>query len=472
VFTGEYTHHLTTFNIDTTAPTYFLNRIYEGTPPIDNQTLLRPITVDELQTAINNSPSNKSPGIDGVSNDFCRYAWNSIQHDLLEVLNTMFIQRRAAPQQTSGIIVHIPKTNTPTVTSDYRSLKLITTDVKLLARIVANRIKLQLQDQLHEGQHCDIHARSIVDAVAKIRNTITIAELTNEPMYIVSLDFKTAFDRVSHQYLIRIMEKQGFSEAFTTCLRTLFLETKSAVNINGYITRYIPISHSIRQGCPLSSILYAIYLDPLLHPIHQALIRNDTPSRKRRTTIIANADDVTIVLRNQREATIVQNILTQFERASGAEINRLKSAIIKIGRNTEDIDIMNISIKPTVKILDIDFQASTRGKTENTWTKISNTMQQQSREVYRRDLTLQQRIQYVNTYLLAKIWYVAQFYTPPATIIRQLNTTISYFIWKGSVFRVPLSTLQKAKHEGGLDLINPLSKCRTMCLLRFMELYY
>ena len=472
VFTEEYTQRLTTSNIDTTAINYFTNQIQQSTPPIDNKMLLQSINVEELHNAVINSPTNKSPGIDGVSTDFYRYTWDFIQQDLLEVLNTMYTQGRVAPQQTAGIIVHIPKTTTPTTTSDYRSLTLINTDIKLLARILAKRIKLQLQDQLHEGQHCGIHARSIVDAVAKIRNIITIAELTNEPTYILSLDFKNAFDRVSHQYLIRIMEKQGFSDIFITRLRTLFLETKSAININGHITRYIPISHSIRQGCPLSSILYAIYLDPLLHAIHQALLRNDTTSRKHSTKIVAYADDLTIVLHNQQEATIVQTVLTQFERASGAEINKLKSAIIKIGRNTEDIDMMNISIKPTVKILGINFQATTRGTTENTWTKIINTIKQQSRDVYRRDLTLQQRIQYVNTYLLAKIWYVAQFYTPPVTIIRQLNTTISYFIWKGSIFRVPISTLQKTKHEGGLDLINPMSKCRAMCLLRFMELYY
>ena len=97
------------------------------------------------------------------------------------------------------------------------------------------------------------------------------------------------------------------------------------------------------------------------------------------------------------------------------------------------------------------------------------TLQQQTREVYHRHLTLQQRVQSVNIYLLAKIWYVAQFLSPPQDVIKRINTTIMYFIWKGKIFKVPLSTLQRPKCKGRMDLINPMAKCRAMCLYRMME---
>jgi hypothetical protein len=69
----------------------------------------------------------------------------------------------------------------------------------------------------------------------------------------------------------------------------------------------------------------------------------------------------------------------------------------------------------------------------------------QARETYTRDLDLAQRIQYVHTYLLAKIWYTAHVLQAHSVQIRQIETAGACFICQGDIFRVPLSTLQKKK---------------------------
>ena len=79
----------------------------------------------------------------------------------------------------------------------------------------------------------------------------------------------------------------------------------------------------------------------------------------------------------------------------------------------------------------------------------------QARDAYARELSLDRRIQYVHDFLLAKVWNVAQIFPPPDECIRMLNTSISWFLWKEAIFRVPLSTLQRRKDEGGWDLIHP-----------------
>jgi len=50
---------------------------------------------------------------------------------------------------------------------------------------------------------------------------------------------------------------------------------------------------------------------------------------------------------------------------------------------------------------------------------------------------------------------------PPSDSIRQINAAISYFIWKGAIFKVPLSTLQKPEDNGGKALTNVTAKCMT-----------
>jgi len=83
-------------------------------------------------------------------------------------------------------------------------------------------------------------------------------------------------------------------------------------------------------------------------------------------------------------------------------------------------------------------------------------------DVYGRDLCLTQRIQYVHTYLLAKIWHIPQVFPVSKKHVRKITTAISWYIWKGAILRVPLSTLQRQTESRGLGLIDIAAKCRTL----------
>ena len=53
--------------------------------------------------------------------------------------------------------------------------------------------------------------------------------------------------------------------------------------------------------------------------------------------------------------------------------------------------------------------------------------------------------------------------------VRQMNTAIQWFIWKGAIFKVPLSTLQLPKEAGGRALIYIMAKCMTLFILRMKK---
>ena len=100
------------------------------------------------------------------------------------------------------------------------------------------------------------------------------------------------------------------------------------------------------------------------------------------------------------------------------------------------------------------------------WSIVSSLVRSAARETYYRDMNLAMRIKFVHVFLLVLIWYVAQVFPPPADHIRQINTSIALFIWRGDIFRVPLSTLQRGRSGGGWDLIHVWSKCRALFLNR------
>ena len=108
-------------------------------------------------------------------------------------------------------------------------------DFKLLSRIIANRLRPLLNDLLHPSQHCRVHHNNILGAIAAIRETIADAEISNTPTYILSLDFKEAFDNIAHSYLFAMLDNYGSSQRFQRRIQRMYEYATSSVQVNGYI---------------------------------------------------------------------------------------------------------------------------------------------------------------------------------------------------------------------------------------------
>jgi hypothetical protein len=310
---------------------------------------------------------------------------------------------------------------------------------------------------------------TVFDAIATIRDAVAYAEVTKSPLCVLSIDFQGAFDNLSHEYLFEVLSKYGFSESFRKRIWNIYNNSTSSVQINGHRSCPIPIKSSIRQGCPLSMILYAMCLNPLLCTLENSLQGLRLGRHRARTTAVAYADDVTILVTTPTDIPKLQEAINCFEAASGAKVNIQKSRAIAFGTWDKAIAIMNIPYHDTATILGFQIKTSVRESALPTWTKTTAKIRAQAQDAYCRMLTLDRRIQFVHEYLMAHAWYVAQIYPPPDVCVRQLNTTISWFVWKGDIFRVPMSTLYRPKEDGGWDLTNLSVKSHALLLYRMRQ---
>jgi hypothetical protein len=136
---------------------------------------------------------------------------------------------------------------------------------------MATRLHLVLLDQLHRTQYCGVPGNTILDAVMQVRNAIAYSESTATPLCVLTLDFQQAFDRISHQFLFNILQAYGITPWFCERIRTIYTNVTAAIQINGTITRSFPINSGMRQGCPLSMVLYGLCLHPLLCTLERKL---------------------------------------------------------------------------------------------------------------------------------------------------------------------------------------------------------
>ena len=92
-----------------------------------------------------------------------------------------------------------------------------------------------------------------------------------------------------------------------------------------------------------------------------------------------------------------------------------------------------------------------------------------AKAAYYLEVCLDKRISCVHAYILATASYIAQILPLPTNCVRQINMAITWYIWRGEIFRVPLSTLQLPKEKGGWGLINIAAKCKTLYVYRLRD---
>jgi hypothetical protein len=131
----------------------------------------------------------------------------------------MYGESQITDQQKFGITVCLPKSQNVQSMDEYRPLTILNTDLKLLTRIIVNRLKPWMPNLLTNSQHCGIAGSSIFDTLATFRDVVAYAEETRTPMCVLSLDFQGAFDNISHEYLYEVIHRHGFSDKFRDACR-------------------------------------------------------------------------------------------------------------------------------------------------------------------------------------------------------------------------------------------------------------
>lgn len=429
------------------------NKLVDG----DNDILNAEITEEELKKVIFSTAKNKSPGIDGIPYEFYQTFWYLIKDEFLEIIKEMF-ERGPEKSQQVGTIVLIPKTKAPSEVSNFRPITLLCADYKILAKIMANRLQLVIDKIVSDNQVLIAGKGNITDLLCLIRDLIIYSKSEKLDSHaLINLDFKSAFDLVSHKYLFKILDLFGFKGIFSTCLRNIYLSAKTQVLINGFISKKIEIKRSVRQGCPLSMLLFALALEPLISNLQIRLA--GISIGQHRLQVFNYADDVNIIVSTQDDVVTTRNVLFQYEKGSGAQLNTKKSNYLRLGVTKPDkLEIEYATENPDGKVLGMYIGPNLQKITMNNWDRIIANINAAFHQYRFRDISLIEKVWFINSYILSKVWYMSMVIPPRKKDIAHINKMIGFFLWTGNIFRIRRSVLYQNTEKGGVKLINPQLK--------------
>ena len=292
------------------------------------------ITMSELTEALNGMSKNKTPGNDSLTVSFYVKFWADLGPVLLEVVNEIFEKSELSRTMKGGVISLIYKQKgDKSFLKNWRPISLLNVDYKIISRCLANRLKKVIASIINECQTCCVPGRDIGDTICSLRDAMWYVEHDQIETYFLKLDQEKAFDRVSHEYINAVLNKFGFGDYFSRWIKILYKDIRSAVKVNGHITKYFSVNKSVRQGCPISALLYVLSVEPL-----GAMIRANNnvrglsiPYSERTCTVFQHADDTTVVLTDKECIKDVIEITQIFGKASNAKLNLDKCEILPVG---------------------------------------------------------------------------------------------------------------------------------------------
>ena len=199
----------------------------------------------------------------------------NIQDMLLKYINICLKNSMVSGNICFDLITPLFKDGLLDDPNNYRGLCISSALLKLMCSLINNRLQrfaeknnLVSKNQIGFKKQCRT-SDHLLTLKAIVKKYVTLGK---RKIFSCFVDFKKAFDSVWHQGLFYKLENLGIKGNLLDLIKDIYRKTKCAVKVDGKITDFFDFTKGVRQGCPLSPLLFNIYVNDIFD-----LIDNNTP---------------------------------------------------------------------------------------------------------------------------------------------------------------------------------------------------
>jgi hypothetical protein len=194
------------------------------------------------------------------------------------------------------------------------------------------------------SQTAFMQGRNILDGVVTLHEVVHELHSKKLNGVILKLDFEKAYDKVKWSFLQQTLRMKGFSNEWRCLINSFMSGGSVAIKVNDDVGNYFQTLKGLRQGDPLSPMLFNIVADTLAIKIERAkndgLIEGVIPHLvDGGLSILQYADDTILFMEHDLEkAQNLKLILLAFEQLSGLKINFHKSELFSFGEAQDEVN--------------------------------------------------------------------------------------------------------------------------------------
>lgn len=320
-------------------------------PPSEEQNLIdlyRPVLKDDIKWAFKVTKKDTASGLDGIS----LKSMKQIPSKTLELIfNAMLFLKFVPEILLKARTTLIPKKQTELDNVDnWRPITVSSLLLRMLNKIIAKRLGEININQMQRG---------FTNIDGCFANTLTLQTVIKHrrekgrPYVLISLDVQKAFDTVSHGSIKRALRRLNVDDNTIKYIMANYNEASISISCNGQIAGDISIKRGVKQGDPMSPLLFNAVLDELIERLDklQGIKIGDS-----RISCMAYADDLILMSTNKEEADEALKICCNFFKEKGMNLNAAKCRSIvaktvpakkKLYVRTEsDFEIYGTNISP------------------------------------------------------------------------------------------------------------------------------
>jgi hypothetical protein len=255
----------------------------------ENDESCKPFSKNEIKEALFLMEKNKAIGPDKIPIEFYQSCWEIVKDDILQLFVDFHNDKLNISRINYGIITLLSKITEATKIQQYRPIYLLNFLYKLITKTLTLRIEKVADRLIHNNQTALMKGRNIINGIMVLHET----KRKNQIGIILKLDFEKAYDKVNWNFLFESLATRGFCPKWCRWIEQVVSGGTVSVKMNDLIGPYIKSHKGVRQGDPLSPILFNFVADGLFRMVSKTqennlicgLIDHITDKRGSNTTV-------------------------------------------------------------------------------------------------------------------------------------------------------------------------------------------